>query len=386
MKCTRAIIGDEFDQLQFRAYLNHAAAAPMSEPVRQSIQDYIERFTKLGSHAWNPTLLTRRELRAGLAQLVGANDHEIGFTLNTSHGLMVIAQEFPWQQGDSLILIRDEFPANVVPWILAAKRHDLNLIWLDFDDVIDGSKRFQAAMAAGPRLMAISWVQYQTGRAVTMQRLSEIRESSGMAICVDGIQGLVPLTVDFAATPVDFFAAGGHKWMLGPEGAGFLYIRQSWHQRLRPQLVNWLSQENPVDFLTDGPGRVDYDKPFRTVADHIEFGTANNLSLAGLAGSIQWILKLGPENLSMRIRQLAHYLWEQLIQRGLSAQAQPPAAGIVSIPSAGPPLEVTRVLAKKGIVIGTPDGYLRFSPHIHNSEEQIDYAVAELANQLLAQK
>ncbi|MCB1042488.1 MAG: aminotransferase class V-fold PLP-dependent enzyme [Acidobacteria bacterium] len=367
----------EFDQIPYRAYLNHAASTPSPKSVCKAIQEYAATFSHQGARAWPKGLAIKQSLRQKLAQLVHATDAEIGLTLNTSHGLMVVAQEFPWSPGDGIVLVKNEFPANVVPWLQAARNHGLRVHWLELDDIRQETQAFHRVMAAKPKLLAISWVQYQTGQAVSLAQLSKVRADYGVAICLDAIQGLVPLTMDLKATAIDFVAAGGHKWLMGPEGIGFLYINHQWAERLNPGLVNWLSQTDPVDFLVQGPGLVNYDKPFRQTADHIEFGTSNNLGAAGLEAAVSLILKIGPDIVASRIQSSAQYTWQQLIAQGI--QAIQPHAGIVSVPFPTKPQPIITRLAEHGVIAGSPDGHIRFSPHIHNTEPQIQWAVEQLA-------
>ncbi len=373
---------EQFHHISVPAYLNHAGAGPTCVRVACAINNYITAFMEKGSFSWSSGLDVKAKLRKGLGQLMHAPSECFGITHNTSHGLMVVAQEFPWQEGDTIVLVRGEFPANTVTWLMAAKRYRLNVEWLDVNDIILQSSAFHEVMKKKPRLLAVSWVQYQTGQVIAISQLAQLRQEFQVAICVDAIQGIVPLTLDLSQHDIDFVTAGGHKWLLGPEGTGFLYVHPKWKGRMRPEFANWLSQIDPIDFLTRGGNLVNYDKPYRETADRIEFGTSNNLGIAGLAESVQMINELGPETVSQRIRSLAESCWLDLEQAGLSP-ASKPEAGIVSIPMPSlDPRPIIRSLAKRGVILGSPDGHIRFSAHIHNDTNQLQFAVAELATSL----
>ena len=130
--------------------------------------------------------------------------------------MVTIAEEYPWEKGDRIVLIKGEFPTNVVPWLNAAKRNDVAVDWVELEDVLEESPAFKAAVTAKTRLLAVSWVQFQTGKITPLAHLSHLRAKYNLHICVDAIQGLGPLRMNLAETPLDFVVTGGHKWLMSP--------------------------------------------------------------------------------------------------------------------------------------------------------------------------
>ena len=368
-----------YPNLQTKAYLNHAAVSPVNRGAQMAMQALIEKYAVGGSKAWTEGFRYRTRARENIAKMIGAQPDQIGMIQNTSTGLMMVAQEFPWQPGDRLVLVKGEFPGNVVPWLVAAREKGVVVDWVTPSDVATGSDRMLEVLRAKPKLMSVSWVQYQTGLTQSLTRLCEYREQFGVQICVDGIQGMGALTVNLVETPLDYLVSGGHKWLLGPEGTGFTYIRPDRLGAMQPKMVSWLSQEDPIEFLFRGSGWVDYQKPFRENADRIEMASMSNVLFAGMAESTDIFHDVGVAEVSSRILDLANHARASLREAGIAFADERSEAGIVSIPMEAERLATcVRAMAQADITVGSPDGHLRLAPHFYNQPEEIDAAIEVL--------
>ena len=160
------------------------------------------------------------KIRDQVARLINADRDEIAFVASTTHGIGLIAEGFPWRDGDNVVSAAEEYPSNIYPWMNLASRGVTlrqvesrdGRIWLD---------DLAAAMDHATRVLAISHVEFASGFRNDLDALAELCHARGVALFVDAIQGLGPLLIDVRRTPIDFMAADGHKWLLGPEGAGF---------------------------------------------------------------------------------------------------------------------------------------------------------------------
>lgn len=372
-----------FNHLETDVYLNHAAISPLNARALTAMQDLAAHYARKGVNAWTAGNAARDQLRQRLGAMIGCGAEQIGLISNTSHGINLIAHEFPWRSGDRLVLVRDEFPTNILPWTTVAAQRGLDVVWLDLDDVLQESQAFTQAMERQPRLFAVSWVQYQTGCALDLEWLANLRTRYGVRVCVDGIQGLGPLCADMQQHPVDYLVCGGHKWLLGPEGAGFLYVHPDAMAELEPRIVGWLSQEDPVSFLFEGAGHVDYEKPMQASPHRYEMGTMNQIGFAALNQSIGIFLEVGPEEVARRIQHNANRIRSGLKDLGITPADGGRGAGIVSFPlGAGRLKAVTKTLAERDISVATPDGYLRAAPHFYNTDAEIDRYLSALADVL----
>ena len=378
----RAVLGERslFPDLKPFAYLNHAAISPPSLPVRQAAEAVLGDYAARGVDAFMRWVEQRERLRALLAELIGAQAADLGFIPNTSAGVTHIATCLPWRSGARILLFEGEFPTNVTPWQQAARSAGLTVDFLSLASFGDGSgdglRRLEAALrAGGVQLVAVSAVQFQTGLRMPVETMAELCHAHGAELFVDAIQciGGAP----FAVGAADYVAAGSHKWLMGIEGGGFLYIHPDRVAALRPRTASWLSHaQGGIDFLFEGAGHLRYDRPIRQRADFVEGGVSNAVGLAALEAAVQQIASLGVEAISAHIQRYHDLLEPELIERGFASVRAPTAEGRSSILSVLPPADVSlkalhAALGARGVAATTPDGHLRFSPHWPNSTHEI---------------
>ena len=377
-----------FPALAARSYLNHAGVSPPSLAVTHAVAAQLEAQARAGAHALGDTLAMRARLRAKVARLVGGAAGDVALTSGTTHGLQAIALSFPWRAGDRVVLLEGEFPANVTPWLRACELFGVRPVFLraaDFGgDAARGLEALDAALAAGARLFTTSSVQFQTGLAMPLGEMAAICRRHGAALCVDAIQSAGVVPIDFAALGADYVACGAHKWLMGVDGAGFLWIRPGRAEELRPALAGWLSHEDAVSFLTAGEeGRLRYDRPLRRDAHVFEGSSSAALSQAALDASLGMLLKLGVASIFAHVQAFHDRLEPALRARGLEVLREATPARRSGTLSALPPPGVSALaigdgLAARGITVAIPDGKLRFAPHWPNALEETELVVSAL--------
>lgn len=382
-----ARLGDRslFAQLRARAYLNHAAVSPPSAAVEREIDRFLSDYATDGLGALPGWLGRREALRGELAAMIGAQADEIAFMPSTTAGVQAIAMCRPWRPGDRVVVLEGEFPANVTPWQRAAELHGLKLAWLHAHEFSPeaggrGLERLQATLREGAALVAVSAVQFQTGLRMPLAAISAACRLHGAELFVDAIQAVGIVPIDVANLQIDYLACGGHKWLMGPEGTAFLYAGRERAASLRPHLAGWLSHVDPVEFLTDGPGHLRYDRPIRAGIGMLEGAAVNGMGLAGLAGSIELLRQLPPDEVYAHVQAWHDRAEPALLERGFTSfRAVDPEArsGILSLrPPAG--LDVValhRSLGETGIACSIPDGYLRFAPHWPNALQEVEAVI-----------
>jgi selenocysteine lyase/cysteine desulfurase len=218
------------------------------------------------------------------------------------------------------------------------------------------------------RVLAISYVEFASGFRNDLNRLVEICGARQVALFVDAIQGLGPLEVDVRKTPVDFLAADGHKWLLGPEGAGLLYVRGDWIDRLRPLNVGWHS-------VVGSYNAPEIDFRLKPNAQRWEGGSFNMAGLQALGASLSLIEELGPAAVSRRILERAEAVCEGALQAGwrvVGSNRPGDRAGIVAIEHDLVSAEhAARQMREQGIVVSARRGKLRISPHVYNNQDDL---------------
>ncbi len=373
----RPRLGDRglFPDLAPPAYLNHAGLSPPSLPVRGAVESWLRDQAAGGALAVPRTLALRSRLREKIARLLGVRAEDVALTSGTTHGLQMIALSLPWKRGDRVILFHGEFPANVTPWQGAAELFGLEIAFVALDafqrSADEGLASLEAELRRGARLVAVSAVQFRSGLAMPLAAISELCRRHGAEVCVDAIQALGATPLDAAALGIDYLGAGGHKWLMGAEGAGFVYIRPDRVTSLRTALAGWLSHVDAVSFLTEGPGHLRYDRPIRRDARMFEGGSSSAISQVALDASLGLVLELGVPAIHGHVNRYLDALEGALLARGFASLRAPESEGRSCILSARPPpgrdpRALRDALAREGVVVAIPDGLVRFSPHWPN--------------------
>ncbi len=373
-----------FPTLAPRVYANHAAISPPSLPVLANIRAAAADYAALGVGAFGHWMGQRATLRAELARLIGADPADLGFIPNTTAGVVAVAQGIPWRAGDRVVVFDGEFPTNVTPWLHAARMHEVEPVWLATADYLadagPGLERLEATLRAGARLVAVSAVQFQTGLRMPLGEMAALCHAHGAEIFVDAIQACGVVPFDVRTLDLDYAAAGGHKWLMGTEGSGFLWARPEAAARLRPAVAGWLSHEGGVGFLFEGPGHMRYDHPVRPRADLVEAGVPAVLPLAALGAAVSLLGQLGVSAIGDHVGAWHDRLEPALRERGFRSLRTRRADGRSGILSLQPPadmdvVELHAALGSRGISCSIPDGHLRFAPHWPNSLDETDAVV-----------
>lgn len=378
-----------FGGLEPLVYANHAGISPPSILVRKAVSNMLADYGKHGAGSFMRWMAQRERLRGKLAALVGAKADRIALTSNTTRGVTEVATCFPWVRGDRVFVFDGEFPANVLPWQAVAEQHGLEIVRLDAHAYLDDEEAALARLAEearkGVRLCAVSAVQFQTGLRMPLAAMSRVVRGAGGRLFVDAVQACGMVALDVTRDGIDFLAAGAHKWMMGLEGAGFLYATSE--VELVPRTLGWLSVEQPVDFLLEGPGRLRYDKPARREASMFEGGNLAAASFVALEAALDAILALGVDAIFAHAQRFNDAVEEGALALGYrSARAREPGrrSGILALlpPGEVSVVELHRAISELGVATAIPDGRLRISPHWPNAIDESEQVVLTLEHAL----
>jgi cysteine desulfurase / selenocysteine lyase len=365
---------EQFPVTKKWVFLDHAAVAPPSAPAQQAIVEWVADMTENGDVFLERWIKRVETVRASAARLLGADPKEIAFIKNTSEGICFVAEGFPWKAGDNIVTAAEEYPANLYPWMnLAGRGVDVRLApsrgcRIDLQDLF-------ALVDARTRILSLSFVEYASGFRNDLETIGSFCRERGIYFFVDAIQGLGMLPLDVSRLPIDFLAADGHKWLLGPEGAGIFFIRKDLTDLLHPISVGWKSVVNAADFSKT-------DFRLRPHAGRWESGTLNVGGILAMGASIDLLLEVGIAEVARRVLHVTDYLCEQLERSQIgvaSSRLDSERSGIVSIHCpAQAVLSCVQACREEAIIINQRAGRLRASPHFYNSEDDIDRLVQRL--------
>jgi len=359
-------------------FLNHAGVAPVSGPAARALEAYA-RHASEAAYVQSGWHRRARDVKGLAARMIGAPGPEtIAYIPNTSTGLALVAGGIDWQPGDHVVITGVEYPANRYPWE-DLRRHGVRMTEvpgqpdgrIDPEDVCE-------AITDRTRVVSISHVQYASGHRIDLAPVSRLVHQAGGWLCVDAIQSVGAMPVDVQALGIDFLAADGHKWMLGPEGCGFFYAHPERLEALHPAVVGWMNMVDAHDFGN-------YRFAFQSDARRFEPGSYNIPGILALGASLELLLEVGLETVWSRIEALTARLAEGLAERGYRVRSpravEAERSGIVVFepPTGGPePARLASALEEAGIVIVVRGGRLRASPHFYNTPEQIDRLLEHL--------
>jgi cysteine desulfurase / selenocysteine lyase len=357
------------------AYLNHAGTGPLSRRGAERMAALADKVSRTGDRVWLERQREVERVRGMAARLLGSREaHEVAFVENTSTALSIVAQGLDWQPGDNVVGAALEFPSNVYPWMQLADKGVEYRRAEERDGRIDPGELL-SLIDERTRMLALSWVQYASGFRSDLALLGRACRERGVLFVVDVIQGLGALPLDVERDLVDVAAASSHKWLLGAEGLGLLYVSDRVIDQLRPARSGWRSMRDTFKWT-------DYSLSWNDGAKRFESGTLNVYGIVALGGSLEILLEAGAEALEHRVLALADRAARGLADLGfslVSSRAPGETSGIVAAihPSLNPS-ELVRRLDGKDIVVAARAGRLRFSSHFYNTEEEIDRALAAL--------
>lgn len=373
----------EFPSRRGSVQFNHAAVCPLPARARDAMAAYGEELATRGSLAWRAWGREVATLKERAARLVGARDAvggaaSLSVVPNTSWGLNLVAQGLDWNAGDSVVTTEDDFPSNQTPW-LALKRRGVAVRRLPTRHGAISASDVVAACDATTRLVSLSAVSFHTGFRAPIEEVGASCRARGIVFGLDAIQAIGVVPFDVAASHVDFFSADGHKWMLGPEGAGLLFTTPELRHRLAAP-GGWTNyRRDPADYA------VPEEPPFHADGRRFEVGAPPTPGVYALSASLDLLLGIGMETTRKRIDATLAVLLDGLPRLGFAPVTFPenggrPAAGILA---ARPPGDrsahgFAKKLEERGVVVTARRGFLRFSPHVGNDESEALRVLAAL--------
>jgi selenocysteine lyase/cysteine desulfurase len=354
------------------AYLDHAAVSPLPLPAADSVATWLRQAVHEGDTCWSTWAAGVEKTRHLAADLIHAQPEEVALVPNTTFGLNVVARGLAWRPGDNVVVPENEFPSNLYAWMSLAdvgvetRQVRVEQGRLEIQRLID-------ACNERTRLIAVSWVGYASGWRIEVAELCRAAHERNVLVMLDAIQGLGVFPLDVAETGVDFLAADGHKWLLGPEGAGIFYLRREHLPLLKSVQSGWNSVVGRHDF-----NHIEW-KP-REEAARFEGGTQNMVGCIGLGASLQLLSSYGvtaqDSPVAEVILKLAAEAQSMLAARGaelISPCVSGHDSGILTFRVPGrDPHELRKACLAAGVALSVRGGGIRISLHGYNNQDDLE--------------
>jgi selenocysteine lyase/cysteine desulfurase len=368
----------EFPVAQDKIFLAHGGDCPLPRRVAEAVAKYARQATTGDQEKFvYPAILS--DGRKLAAQLLQCQPEEVAFVGPTSLALSFIASGLKFRRGENILIYFEDYPSNVYPWMALAEQgvqvrlmNTRGLGLIRPKDVI-------GQVDENTRLVALASCHFISGYRLDFQAIGSFLQQRNILFCLDAIQTLGAFPM--AAERVDLMAADAHKWLLGPCGAGLMYVRRPIQERLNPPIYGWHNVRSP-DFVAQE------QIVFRAGAHKYEAGTHNLLGVVGLVAAMELLLELGVENIARELLRKRAWLVLALQAKGytvLHADAPPEnSSGITSFYQPGKDLTALhQKLLDAGIITSlrvdrAGQKYIRLSPHFYNTDEELQRLLALL--------
>ena len=368
----------EFPVAREKIFLGHAGVCPLPRRVADAISECSRQATLGDQEAF--VLHRLDDARKLAAQLLNCQTDEVALVGPTSLGLSLVASGLNFRKGDNILIYHDDYPSNVYPWMaLAEKGVEVRLLNTRGLGVIRPVDVI-GQVDENTRLVALASCHFISGYRLEFPAIGKFLRERGILFCLDGIQtlGAFPTTVEH----VDFLASDAHKWLLGPCGAGVLYVRRELQEKLNPPIYGWHNVRNP-NFVAQE--RI----VFRSGAVKYEAGTHNLLGLIGLIAAMELALEVSVESIAAELLRKRALFVPALQKKGftvLNADTKKEnASGIVTFFQPGKDLAaLNQKLSDAGVVASLRtdrkgQNYIRFSPHFYNTDAELQRMLEQVS-------
>ena len=356
---------EEFPSAARVVHMNHAGISPLPRRVAAAIHRFADDGLLLDPTTYQGWESRAEAVRAAAARLIGARAHEIAFVRNTSEGLSLIASGLDWQSGDNVVTVADEYPSNVYPWF-GLQRLGVETRLLARTGTRFGADDVAPLIDRRTRVLAVSAVDWQSGFRVDLAALADVCRARQVLFVVDAIQAVGALCIDAAACGIDVLAAGGHKWLLAPEGCGMLFVSDRVVERVYPVLLGWKSVRNAAAYLP-------YHFELRSDAARLEPGSAPHLGILAFGAAVDLLLEVGPAAIERRVIAITDQLIEGLERLGasiLSPRTRAERSAILTF-ALGDTAALYAALCAAGVIARPRLGGIRLAPHFYNDENDV---------------
>ena len=370
----------EWFEIEDATYLNLAGQSPMPKVSIRAVQAALEAKKFPHQKPDSTFYEVPDRLRASLAKLIGAQPEELALTSGASAGVAAVAYALDWKPGDEVVTAKGEFPLQYTAWKPMEEREGLKL------EIVSPRERFItaddliAAITPRTRVVSVSLVRYDDGSRLDAARVAAACHKQGALLLLDASQCCGAIPMDVKQLGADFIVSAGYKWLLGPFGTGFFWAKSEHLQRVRPGPFYWMALMGSHNFAALNFAD---PKPAANAKrwDSPEWASYFNFNLAAMETSVDLVKRMGPELVQAHNRKLIDLMFERLPKDRFVPASPLDAArrgpyGCFAARSQEKTTEVYQHLRKENVVVSLREGNIRVSPHLYNSERDIDRLIS----------
>jgi len=361
-------------------YLNTAYMSPLLK----SVMIAINQGTQAKENPWKIKIPDFYEdvdkARFLFSKIVKAKSDTIAIIPSASYGIETAAKNLILSSQKEILILEDQFPSNVYPWIRLAEEQNGNIRMISNKEQNDLTSFIVNSIDEKCQIVALPNVLWTTGELIDLVKVRQKCNIINAALVLDLTQSVGAMSIDFREVKPDFAVVANYKWMLGPYTTGFLYVDPKYHEG-RPLEEGWISRKNSQNFIN----LVNYTNKYQTGAVRFDMGERSNFSLMpGVVAALEQLLNWSISEIETTLQNQNATLANKLKNIGLSVlneQQRGPHFVSAELPSDSNP-DLLSILESKNIYVSKRANSLRITPHLWSNTEELDYFVFELSKAL----
>ena len=366
-------IRSRFPVLRKKIYLNSCSQGALSDKVEAAFQEYLRTWHEHGS-PWDLWVQHYEAARAVFARLIGAETDEVALVASASAGANGIASALPFRERNRVVMGEFEFPTMGHIW-LAQRPRGADVVFVRAENDRLPVEGYRALIDRNTLIVPMTHICFRNGFRMPTAEIIRMAHDHGALALLDDYQDCGTRPIDVKAMDLDFYVSGTLKYLLGPPGLAFLYVRKSLIETLTPTITGWFGQANPFAFneqlLDPAP-----------TARRFESGTPPIPSIYGASAGVELLQEIGLDRVADHIRRLTSMLLEGARSLRIQAKTPPDSVGPLVVLKAKDADALVQKFAQQDVVLSSRHDGLRISFHVYNTPDDVKHVLGLLESNL----
>ena len=362
-------IRSRFPIFQRKIYLNTCSQGALSDAVERGLQDYIASWHEQGS-PWELWVEQYEAARTAFAKFINASPDEVAIVTSVSAGINSVASALSFRERKKVVMGEFEFPTMGHVW-LGQRPRGADVQFLKAEGNRIPAASYETAIDGDTCIVPLTHVCFKNGFRSDVKTIAQIAHRSGALVMLDDYQDCGSRPVDVKAMELDFYVTGTLKYLLGPPGLAFLYVRRELIPTLVPTITGWFAQANPFAY---NPQHFELSPTAR----RFESGTPSIPNVYGAVPGFQMLREIGMESVASHIRALTQSLLNYTHDLGMVAKTPADSAGPLVVLQSKDSTLLVQKLAESGIVASNRHDGLRISFQVYNTTDDVKAVVEVL--------
>ena len=361
-------IRSRFKIFNHKIYLNSCSQGPLSDAVQAGLEDFMASWHEQGS-PWELWVNQYEAARTAFAQFINASPDEVAIVTSVSAGVNGVASALNFEERKKVVMGEFEFPTMGHVW-LGQRTRGAEVHFVGAEGNCIPAANYEKMVDRNTCIVPLTHVCFKNGFRSEVSAITQVAHRAGALVMLDDYQDCGTRPVDVKAMDLDFFLTGTLKYLLGPPGLAFLYVRKELILSLMPTVTGWFGQANPFAY---DPRVFDLSPTAR----RFESGSPSVPNVYAALPGFRLLQEIGMENVAGHIKKLTQSLLSCARDLGIRAKTPADSAGpLVVLQCKDSNLLVQKLSASNIVASNRYDG-LRISFHVYNTMDDVK-AVGEV--------